>query len=120
MNKNCLGVLLAAVLTLCWLMPASAQDTPPGDEIWYTSSNDEIIDIDPNNTSSISSNTYQDGMGVIKFQTSITEVPETLFEQCEELTSVILPNSVTTIKSSAFMGLYQPDFHSSFRQTCQY
>ena len=96
MYRNCLGVLLAAVLTMCGLVPASAQNTHPDDEIWYTSSNDEIIE--PYNTSSISSNTYQDGMGVIKFEASITQVPESLFEQCEKLTSVILPNSVTTIK----------------------
>lgn len=102
MYRNCLGVLLAAVLTMCGLVPASAQNTHPDDEIWYTSSNDEIIE--PYNTSSISSNTYQNGMGVIKFQTSITEVHESLFVQCEELTSVILPNSVTTIKPSAFLG----------------
>ena len=77
----------------------------PNDEIWYTSTDGQVVT--PNDTSAfapatITSNTYSDGKGVIKFDQNLTEVGNNAFEDCSGLTSVTIPNSVTSIGESAF------------------
>jgi hypothetical protein len=42
----------------------------------------------------------KDGVGIIPEGT--TEIVESAFENCTELTSVVIPNSVTEIGESAF------------------
>ena len=72
--------------------------------LYYTSSNGEIVT--PYNSSAfgatILSNTYKDGVGVIKFDGKVTTIGERAFYYCRSLTSVAIPDSVTTIGSSAF------------------
>ena len=72
--------------------------------LYYTSSNGEIVT--PYNSSAfgatILSNTYIDGVGVIKFDGKVTTIGERAFYYCRSLTSVAIPDSVTTIGSSAF------------------
>ena len=72
--------------------------------LYYTSSNGEILT--PYNSSAfgatILSNTYIDGVGVIKFDGKVTTIGERAFYYCRSLTSVTIPDSVTTIGSSAF------------------
>lgn len=62
-NKN-------VILPEPWVQPG-----PANDEIWYTSSDGNIVT--PYRTSSlpeIVSNTYSDGKGVIKFATDVTSI----------------------------------------------
>ncbi len=62
-NKN-------VILPEPWVQPG-----PANDEIWYTSSNSQIVN--PYYTSSlpeIDTNTYSDGKGVIKFKTNVTSI----------------------------------------------
>ena len=69
-------------------------------EIWYTSSDGNIVT--PFMTSSlptIVSNTYVDGKGVIKFATDLISIGDKAFNNCDSLTSVTIPNSVTSIGS---------------------
>ena len=76
---------------------------PPNDEIWYTSSDGNIVT--PYQTSSlptIVSNTYVDGKGVMKFATDVTSIGNYAFQIRSGLTSVVIPNSVTSIGSGAF------------------
>ena len=72
--------------------------------LYYTSSNGEIVT--PYNSSAfgatILSNTYKDGVGVIEFNAPITMIGYKAFYNCYSLTSVTIPDSVTTIGSSAF------------------
>ena len=78
---------------------------PANDEIWYTSSDGNIVK--PHSTSAlptIVSNTYVDGKGIIKFETDVTSIGYRAFYNCSGLTSIIIPNSVTSIKISAFTG----------------
>lgn len=80
--------------------------TPPDNEIWYTSINEEIVN--PRNRyafgDNIVSNKYIDGKGVIKFNGDVTSLGNYAFYNCDNLTNVTIPDSVTEIGESAFEG----------------
>ena len=81
-----------------WVQPG-----PANDEIWYTSTDGNIVR--PQRSSSlptIASNTYADGKGVIKFASNITSIGDYAFLQRTSLTSIEIPNSVTSIGYGAF------------------
>ena len=77
---------------------------PAKNEIWYTSSDGNIIE--PHRTdgfeANILSNTYENGKGVIKFDGNVTEICNYAFSSCDNLTSVTIPDSVTTIGYMSF------------------
>ena len=80
-----------------------APSGPANDEIWYTSSDGNIVT--PYKASSlptIVSNTYVDGKGIIKCASDITNIGDQAFGWCSSLTSVTIPNSVTSIGNNAF------------------
>ena len=68
-------------------------DAIPNNEIWYTSSDGEVVK--PYNTiafdANIISNTYENGQGVITFDDEIFGIGSKAFYYCE-LTSVVLPS----------------------------
>ena len=78
----------------------------PNNEIWYTSSNGNIVI--PYCTdyfgASIISNTYNDGGGTIKFDKDIECISLNAFTDCKTLTSIIIPHSVEYIEFGAFYG----------------
>ena len=81
------------------------RDTPHNNtEIWYTSVDGNIVE--PYDSSAfdanIVSNTYTNGKGVIKFDGDVTSIGEEAFSECDNLTSVNIPDSVTTIENYAF------------------
>ena len=84
----------------------------PNDEIWYTTPNGNVITLLFTDVfgANIISNTYTNGKGVIKFDGPVTSVKFASYnEETEELDSPListiqLPNSVTTIDSFAFSG----------------
>ena len=87
----------------------------PNDEIWYTTTDGEPIDLGGGGSGSGSgsgsgggwpeyTNTYEGGKGVIKFTEDLTEIPIDGFLNIENLETIILPNSVTSIGNSAFYG----------------
>ena len=81
----------------------------PNNEIWYTSSDGNIIE--PNNIglsvfgAQIVSNEYKNGKGVIRFDRDVTMLGDGAFLFCNTLTSIAIPNSVATIDVGAFVGL---------------
>lgn len=95
-------LLFAAV---CCMMVANAQTTQPKDEIWYTSTDGNVVE--PNNDdfgARIVSNTYNDGKGVIKFNNNISQIGEYVFGGLSKLSSIAIPEGVTSIGYAAFNG----------------
>ena len=72
---------------------------PRNNVILYTSIDGDIIDF---TLSGLSSNIYENGVGILTFDHDITEISESAFIQNTELTTIILPESVTSIGNSAF------------------
>ena len=58
----------------------------------------------PFGDANIVSNTYKDGEGVIAFDRELVEIGEKAFFGCTSLTSVTIPNSVTSIGAEAFLA----------------
>ena len=79
-----------------------AEIVPQG-VIKYTTTNGEKVN--PKHTAFIS-NTYEDGIGIIKFKKPIRKIGNSAFDYCSSLTSVTIPNSVTKIGEGAFSRCY--------------
>ena len=79
-------------------------DSCPTNEIWYTSSDGNIVTPSGTNIfgANIISNNYINGQGIISFNGPVTKIGYYAFANCKSLTSVTIPDSVTTIGESAF------------------
>ena len=86
---------------------APKQPLPPNNEIWYTSSDGNVVKPYKQEKdifgAEIVSNTYENGKGIIKFDGDVTTIGDTAFAGCSSLTSITIPNSVTTIGGAAFV-----------------
>ena len=74
------------------------------DEIWYTSTDGKIVE--PTSTdgwgANIISNTYKNGIGIIKFDKNVTIIPYHAYKSTHKLASIYIPNSVSNIEENAF------------------
>ena len=95
--------LVAAVAT------ASAQ-TPPYNEIWYTTTDGRPLFINSGYKKSVGlymhSDTYNNGRGVLEFKSGgyINFINSGLFDGNDRLKSITIPNIVTSIGEKAFYG----------------
>lgn len=82
-------------------------DQQPDNEIWYTSTDGNIVV--PASTKgfgvNLVSNTYSDGKGVMTFDGPLTVIPDSAFADCTTLESLIhLGSGLTSIEWCAFWG----------------
>ena len=76
-------------------------------KIFYTTTDGKIVkpeQVSRFYTTTILSNKYEDGQGVITFASDVTIIEYAVFKNCATLKSIILPESVSEIEESAFEG----------------
>ena len=85
------------------------QEGPAYNEIWYTSIENAVVSYSPSGTAVNIVNEANcvapadnGGVGIIRFTEPVTVIEDEAFARDENLTSVILPNSVEAIGTSAF------------------
>ena len=83
--------------------PETTLNTPPVNEIWYTSTDGKIVipDASTFGSAEIVSNVYENGKGIITFDGEITAIADYAFYY-KEIQSIAIPNSVTQIGDYAF------------------
>ena len=76
----------------------------PSNVIYYTSSDDKIINLFESSGFDVSvvSNVYADGLGVMTFDGEVTSIGYHAFYSNSRLTSIVLPNGVMSIGDGAF------------------
>ena len=75
--------------------------TTDGKALEFSNWNFDADDVDIFGAS-ITSNTYSNGKGVITFDGGISKIGENAFEECSNLSSIIIPEGVTQIGDDAF------------------
>lgn len=88
-------VFALVISLLATIMTTSAQ-TPPNNEIWYTTTDGEMIS-KSFDTDDLVSHSYNNGRGVLKFRNSVTSIEKYAFYGCSGLTSITIPENVTWI-----------------------
>lgn len=88
-----------------------ASMVPPDDEIWYTTTNDGILWAVSNDSfdQAIVNNTYENGMGVIKFSGSLKCIRINAFVSSGNMKSLYLPDSVEEIEDYVMPINYELD-----------
>ena len=88
----------------------ATESKPKNNEIWYYTNDNQPIEkniwTNPNffGNTSIITNTYSNGKGVITFTREVTKIGGQAFAQNNNLTRIVLPESVTSIEGQAFNG----------------
>lgn len=76
----------------------------PNNEIHYTSRDGNVVDLFDSSDCNVSvvDNTYENGKGVVRFDGDLKKIGKLLFFNVRNLTSIVMPESVTEIGDSAF------------------
>ena len=77
-------------------------DIPENQRIYYTTSDSQVVS--PSNNTNVVLNVYENGVGIMAFKQKVTVIDRGLFQNCQNLTSVTIPDSVTSIEDRAFEG----------------
>ena len=84
-----------------------SKNFPSDDELWYISASNSIQYAYEGafGDSQVVSHTYENGIGVIKFNKTLTEITMSVFGENERITSLYIPEKVTSIGQNAFGDL---------------
>ena len=101
-TENCIVITRNAVQPMA-VRECVMGEGPETWRIYYeTYSGKTILPYESNLKSHIVSNTYADGVGIMKFDCEITEIPANGFRISSDLKSITLPSSITSIGKDAF------------------
>lgn len=97
-------VLKRFVLSAICLLPLQMVLALGNNEILYTTANGEKIELNGEIAigATIVSNTYENGQGVISFDSEVTNIQRNAFRGMKQLTSIEMPGSITIINDYAF------------------
>lgn len=109
------GIRNYTLVNLDELIEDNSEDLiPPDNEIWYTTRDNSIIDLDDSPfNSKVISHTYQNGRGIIRCDAAISIINEDVFcslrngqdDYYDNISHIYLPNSIQRIESGAFRCL---------------
>ncbi|MBQ6879547.1 MAG: leucine-rich repeat protein [Bacteroidales bacterium] len=94
-------------LELATDVPAIIPEAIPDDEIWYITSDNDVLrhPLSDAFDQRVISNTYSDGKGVIKLSGKLHTIKSFAFSNSWQLKYLVLPESVETLEDQAFFGL---------------
>lgn len=90
---------------------------PNSNQIWYTSTDGAIIELDENafENVKITANSYKNGKGIITFDNDLISLTKGTFTHNDNLVSISLPNSITNFGGGEFQGcLNLKEFKSQY------
>ena len=78
----------------------------PNNQIWYTSTDGNIVEPYRSDVfgATLLTNVYSDGKGILTFDGDVTRIGNGAFAFCTRLSTVSMPNTVTSIEFDGFMG----------------
>lgn len=90
---------------LCCMMVANAQSAPPDNQIWYTTTNGQLVDdFDSFAFPGFLNHQYKDGKGIITLRDAVTSIPSGAFMLSDNLLSISLPSTIQTIDVETLTG----------------
>lgn len=109
---------LFVLCLVCTIRVSAYADEVPNDEIWYEASEklSEKTSTDSGGfhplvfNVDVSSHTFSNGKGVIKFNGSVTSIGDRAFFNCSSLTSITIPNTITSIGDYAFSNCIRQSY----------
>lgn len=97
---------IGTVKNLTFELPFDTAEIPD-DEIWYVTSNNEVMRgfFSDAFDQSVISNTYSDGKGIIKFSGKVQTIKSFAFLNTLYIKYLVLPEGIETLEDQAFFGM---------------